>query len=159
MVDHHDIAADRLLALRQILRLADSKTGASIRPIGKPAVGVIRDAIGRADVPYIFPGTRKETAAFDSLPKAWGRIVTPVLPGVTPHTLRHSFASVADDLGYSEATIGAMLGHSAGSTTRKYIHKLDPALVSAADRVAERISEMMNGTAQTAEILPLARIA
>src|SRR5437763_1944630 len=76
-----------------------------------------------------------------------------------PHTLRHSFASVADDLGYSEATIGAMLGHSVGSTTRKYIHKLDPALVSAADRVAERISEMMNGTAQTAEIVPIQRTA
>jgi integrase len=34
------------------------------------------------------------------------------LVGVTPHTLRHGFASLADDYGYSEATIGAMLGHS-----------------------------------------------
>jgi integrase len=38
-------------------------------------------------------------------------------PGVTLHTLRHSFASVAADLGYVEATIGASLGHTAGTVT------------------------------------------
>jgi integrase len=68
------------------------------------------------------------------------------LVGVTPHTLRHGFASLADDYGYSEATIGAMLGHSKGtSTTRGYIHKLDPALVASADRVSDRIEQMMRG--------------
>ena len=33
------------------------------------------------------------------------------LAGLTPHGLRHAFASVADDLGFTEATIGAMIGH------------------------------------------------
>ena len=32
------------------------------------------------------------------------------LADVTPHTLRHTFASVAGDLGFSELTIAALLG-------------------------------------------------
>jgi integrase len=72
--------------------------------------------------------------------------------------MRHSFASLADDLGYSEPTIGAMLGHAKGtSTTRGYIHKLDPALIAAADKVAGRIADMMDGrTVETGEVIELA---
>jgi integrase len=143
----------------QTLRLADTKTGESIRPVGKAAMDVIRAAAGRSgQSEFIFPA-RNGKGAFAGLPKGWTRIVGPVLPGITAHALRHSFASMADDLGYSEATIGAMLGHSGRGTTRKYIHKLDPALVAAADRVSEHIAAMMNGVATTAEIVPLARIA
>ena len=65
------------------------------------------------------------------------------LQGVTPHTLRHSFASVAGDLGFAESTIAAMLGHSAGSITSRYVHHLDTVLVAAADKVAKAIHEMM----------------
>jgi integrase len=62
---------------------------------------------------------------------------------VTPHTLRHSFASVAADLGYTEPTIAAMLGHAAGSITSRYIYYLDSVLISAADNVAATIHAMM----------------
>jgi site-specific recombinase XerD len=34
------------------------------------------------------------------------------LAGASAHPLRHSFASTAGDLGYSDSTIGAMLGHA-----------------------------------------------
>ena len=44
-----------------------------------------------------------------------------------------------------------MLGHSKGSnTTRNYVHKLDAALIAAADRVAEGVIGMMEGNAPTA---------
>ena len=50
----------------------------------------------------------------------------PKLPlDVTPHTLRHSFASVAADLGYSELTIASLLGHKKASVTSKYAHHAD----------------------------------
>jgi integrase len=65
------------------------------------------------------------------------------LVGVTPHTLRHSYASVAGDLGFTEFTIAALLGHSAGSVTSRYVHHLDSVLISAADRVAAAIQEMI----------------
>ena len=129
----------------QTLRLADTKTGESVRPIGKAAMDVIRAAVEKSgESDFVFPA-RNGKGAFAGFPKGWTRIVGPAFPGITAHALRHSFASMADDLGYSEATIGAMLGHSGRGTTRKYIHKLDPALVAAADRVAEHISEMMGG--------------
>ena len=139
----------------QTLRLTDTKTGASVRPIGRAATKVLREAIERGgDSPFVFPG-RSADVVFSGLPKAWGRIVQPTLPGITAHTLRHTFASVADDLGYSEATIGAMLGHSGRSTTRKYIHKLDPALVAAADRVSEWIADAMGERADADNVVRL----
>jgi integrase len=113
----------------------------------------------RSNGPLIFPGPRNEQTAFAGFPKAWERTVTPALPDVTPHTLRHSYASIADDLGYTEATIAVMLGHSGGGTTRGYIHKLDPALIAAADRVAEHIASLMDGSHIGAEVVPLHRIA
>jgi integrase len=72
---------------------------------------------------------------------------------LTPHGLRHAFASVAADLGYTEPTIAAILGHATRGTTGRYIHHLDAALIAAADKVTARIVGMMNGT--RAEIVPL----
>jgi hypothetical protein len=47
------------------------------------------------------------------------------LNGVTAHVLRHSFASVANDLGYTEITIATLIGPSRGTMTSKYVHALD----------------------------------
>jgi hypothetical protein len=68
------------------------------------------------------------------------------LKDVTPHVLRHTFASVAGDLGFSELTIAGLLGHSARGVTQGYVH-LDTALVVAADRVSARIAELLDGVA------------
>ena len=64
------------------------------------------------------------------------------LEAVTPHVLRHTFASVAGDLGFSELTIAGLLGHSAHGVTQRYVH-LDTALVVAADRVSMEIANML----------------
>jgi integrase len=40
---------------------------------------------------------------------------------VTPHTLRHSFASLAGDLGYSDPIIAALIGHEGRTTTSLYV--------------------------------------
>jgi len=60
--------------------------------------------------------------------------------------LRHTFASVAGDLGFSELTIAGLLGHSAHGVTQRYVH-LDTALVVAADRVSMEISKMLGSEA------------
>jgi len=62
---------------------------------------------------------------------------------MTLHTLRHSFASIANELGYTESTIAAMLGHSLGSTTSRYVHHLDTVLIAAAGQVSQRIEAAM----------------
>lgn len=42
---------------------------------------------------------------------------------ISPHLLRHTVASLLDELGYSETIIGAILGHTSGtSMTRRYTH-------------------------------------
>jgi integrase len=62
---------------------------------------------------------------------------------ITPHTFRHSFASLAGDLGYSELTIAALVGHKGQSITSRYIHAADDVLLASADAVANRTAEMM----------------
>jgi hypothetical protein len=63
----------------------------------------------------------------------------------TPHVLRHSFASVGNDLGFTEVTIAALVGHAKGSVTSKYIHALDTALIMAADTIAGYIEGLLSG--------------
>lgn len=61
------------------------------------------------------------------------------LEDVTPHTLRHSYATVAHELGYSELTIAGLLGYRLNSVTNRYAHHVDHVLSDAADRVSSTI--------------------
>ena len=132
------------------LRLGDSKTGASTRPLGKAALGVLN---GLNDDP-VFPAARRATGHYKRLRNAFRGIAASrkELKGLTPHVLRHSFASVAADLGYSELTINAMAGHSSGRVTERYVHHLDAVLIAAADRVADEIAAQMAGKS-TGEVI------
>lgn len=129
------------------LRLGDSKTGESIRPTGRAALAVLNAAISKTAVgnsKYAFPCIRTADKSYRGLPKAFKRIAGDALPGLTPHKLRHAFGSCAEDLGLSVPTIGALLGHAGHGVTQGYIHKVDPVLVDAADRVASYIAGLMS---------------
>lgn len=137
------------------LCLVDSKEGASIRPIGLPVVEYLEERCKGLTGTYVFPG-QDEDNAFGSFPNHWEQIFkdTPLVD-VTPHVLRHSFASIANDLGFTEVTIAALVGHSKGSVTSKYIHTLDTALIMAADTISGYIKGLLDGIAfkQTAYAL------
>nr|WP_036288906.1 site-specific integrase [Methylocystis sp. ATCC 49242] len=135
-------------------RLQDTKEGASTRPMGR-AVFDILAGVDRVDgSPYVLPAVRG-TGAYGGLTGFFEKVAARAgLQGVTPHTMRHSFASTAADLGFAESTIAAMLGHAAGSVTARYVHHLDAVLIAAADRVAARISAMLDG--REAEIVNIA---
>lgn len=77
--------------------------------------------------------------------KLWNRITKlGALPDdVTPHVLRHSFASLASDIGYSEPTIAALIGHKGHSITSRYVHSADAVLLAAADAVADEAVRRM----------------
>jgi integrase len=137
------------------LRLADSKEGASVRPVGSAALAVLDEAPAAfrgEGCTYVLRGQRGDRP-YAGLPKAIARILArrEQLHGVTAHVLRHSFASVADELGYTEATVAALLGQRSGSVTRRYIHQLDRALIAAADRVSANISAAITGSESTGE--------
>jgi len=107
---------------------------------------------------YVFPPLARHAGRYGGLKRSWPRTrsLEPMIAHLTAHGLRHAFASVADDTGLSEPTIAALLGHSGGGTTRRYVHKLDPALLAAADRVAGRIADLMAGKADAgAEVIEL----
>jgi integrase len=128
------------------LRLADSKEGATIRPIGLPVIEYLEERRKTQTGTYVFPGPRAEDAAFGGFPNHWKQIFkNSPLADVTPHVLRHSFASVANDLGFTEVTIAALVGHAKGSVTSKYIHSLDTALVMAADTIAGYVQGLLDG--------------
>jgi integrase len=127
------------------LRLSDSKEGASIRPIGLPVLDLLDAQRSDQDEAFVFPGT-EDGKPLVGFPKYWQKLLKDtVLEGVTPHVLRHSFASVANDLGFTEATIAALMGHSKGTVTSRYIHAIDTALVMAADTVAGYINGLLEG--------------
>src|SRR5690242_21408842 len=78
--------------------------------------------------PSLFPYTTLFRSRADTVMKVmkiWRRIaqIGELPADVTPHVLRHSFASLAGDMGYSEPTIGALIGHKGHSVTSRYIDR------------------------------------
>jgi integrase len=125
---------------RRTATLADSKTGVSMRPLSQAACEVLKaQGPGGGDT-LVFKPSRGE-GLMGGFPWLFQRIVKAAgLPAdVTPHVLRHSFASLASDLGYSEATIAALIGHQGRSVTSRYVHAADAVLLAAADRICGNI--------------------
>ena len=138
----------------QCIRLDASKTGRSIRPIGTKARTLLQllHSSRSSDV-WVFPSSDGTRSA--DLKKAIALIFnTAGLKDARSHDLRRTFASIAADEGYSDATIGELLGHARrGVTARHYIRRPDAALVAAADKVSARIAVALDGA--SAVIVPL----
>jgi integrase len=140
---------------RRTATLADSKTGRSMRPLSHAACDVLRD-LPQMTGELVFPATRGDGRMI-GFPKLWARIAKlgefPV--DVTPHVLRHSFASIAGDLWYSEPTIAALVGHKGQTITSRYVHSADAVLLAAADAVADRALELMGEAKPQAAVMAL----
>jgi integrase len=120
----------------------DTKTGPQRRPIGRAARALIDSQRRSSGQVFVFPSERADTH-FIAADKTIARVCYLAgLEKVTLHTLRHTFASVAADLGYSELTIAGLLGHAKLGVTQRYVH-LDKALVSAADEVSAHMLNVL----------------
>jgi integrase len=141
---------------RRTAILADSKTGRSVRPLSHAACDLLRN-LPRMGADRVFPASRGGADTVLHFKKFWPRISRlGCLPqDVTPHVLRHSFASLAADLGYSEPTIAALVGHKGQTITSRYVHSADAVLLAAADAIANRTAELMGDATPEAEIVPL----
>jgi integrase len=129
---------------RRTATLGDTKTGQSVRPLSDAACDVLRNLPRSGHL--MFPATRGTgDVVMSGFKKLWKRIAKlgGLSPDVTPHVLRHSFASLAADLGYSEPVIAALVGHQGRSTTSRYVHSADAVLLAAADAVANRIAQLL----------------
>ena len=140
---------------RRTATLPDSKTGRSLRPLSHAACDVLRNLPCTRGA-LVFPATRGD-GRMSGFPKLWARIAKMggLTAEVTPHVLRHSFASLSGDLGYSESTIAALVGHKGHSITSRYVHAADAVLLAAADAVADRTAELMGDTKPAADVVSL----
>jgi integrase len=124
--------------------LPDTKSGPQMRAAGDAAINCLLVQAQRSTSPYVFPadwGDGHFIGVVRVLDRACARAG---LEKVTPHVLRHTFASIAGSLGFSELTISGLLGHGPRGVTQRYIH-LDAALVIAADQVSAEIARLLAG--------------
>lgn len=147
---------------RRTATLGNTKTGSSVRALSGAACDVLRDLSLSSDgnrKTLVFPATRGD-GLMSGFPKIWKRIsrIGGISSDVTPHVLRHSFASIAGDLGYSEPTIAALIGHKGHSVTSRYVHAADSVLVAAADRIAEHTATLI-GLSVRNKVLPFRGVA
>ena len=109
-------------------------------PLGKSAIhwlqqyAAAKAGYGRATSPFLFVhGGRPLTRQF-----AWAAIKRYAreagLKDVSPHTLRHSFATHLMQHGADSRSVQALLGHSDISTTQIYTHITDRQLRASYDR-------------------------
>ncbi len=145
---------------RRTVKLRDSKSGESVRPLSHAACDVLRSLTRSGSL--VFPAARGSGDVILSGYKKVFKKITQLgdIPAeVTPHTLRHSFTSLAADLGYSEPVIAALVGHKGRTITSRYIHSADAVLLAAADAVADRTLELMGQQRPKARVVDLKQSA
>ncbi|MCK5296019.1 MAG: tyrosine-type recombinase/integrase [Alphaproteobacteria bacterium] len=144
-------------------RFPDTKTGKQIRAFGQGALDLLVEIKHNSKSKWVFPSSVNDKH-FIGLPKAFRRIRKledtetgkPFIgEDITLHTLRHSFASIAADIGFTELTIAGLLGHSLGGVTNRYSHNVDSSLISAADKVSLRIETALEDKEQANNVIEL----
>lgn len=127
------------------LRLKETKTGRSMRAFGSSVGDVFRIQPKLRGSDFVFPASRGDGPYQGAKRQITKLFALAEISGATSHTLRHTYASVASSLGYSDATIGGLLGHSNRGITTRYIHRPDEALRMAAQSVSEAIFAALHG--------------
>lgn len=134
-----------LLEEEHAIHFTTTKTGAQRRVIGEAAVRLLLEQPDTGSK-YFFPADWGDSH-FIGVVRVLERVCARAeLEKVTPHVLRHTFASVAGGLGYSELTIAALLGHASRGITQRYIH-IDEPLRAAATAVSDHIAQLLDGDA------------
>lgn len=125
------------------IKFPDTKTGKQTRIIGQAAAQEIKLQLKRSRSNYVFPADFNN-GCFVGLPRVLSRVLKRAqIEGVSLHTLRHTYASVAAEMGFTELTIAGLLGHASRGVTQRYIH-IDEALVLAADKVSARMQHLLD---------------
>lgn len=130
---------------RGLLILADSKTGKSVRPLGGAACALLETIERDPDSPFVFPAGHGD-GHYQGTKRIWPKVIEKAkLPGVTPHTLRHTMGSTAVSTGEALALTGAILGHANARSTSIYAHVQNDPSIRAADRVSQKIADALKG--------------
>ncbi len=130
-----------------LFRLDDSKTGKSIRPLSLTAAAILKSIPKEDGSEYVFPAERGDSF-YQGTKTVWAKAIKKAnLPGVTPHTLRHTMGSTATSTGEALALTGAILGHANVRSTAIYAHVQNDPSIQAANRVSKKIAAALSGKA------------
>ena len=121
---------------RKVAQLNDTKSGLSIRPLSSEAVVIIQRQERKNEYVFSYQGK-----ALSNLAPHWIKLGLP--KDVSPHTLRHSLASLAADMLIPDHLISGLLGHARHGITSRYMHLSDRALIETADKVAQETLRLM----------------
>jgi integrase len=129
---------------QQVLRLPDSKTGAKVVHLGRPAVDLLQATPRVGGSPWVIPGILPGKRLSDLQP-FWQRVRARAgVNDVRIHDLRHTFASTAVAAGQGLPMIGKLLGHTQVQTTARYAHLANDPVKAAADLVSGNIAALVN---------------
>jgi integrase len=116
----------------------------SMRPLGAAVKQVLQNLPKHQYCEFVFAGARL-TAPYQGTKGEIRRMLEKTkIPNASSHTLRHTFASIASELGYSDATIAGLLGHQEGrSVTSRYVASSRQVAVSCVDVVAAKVDQLL----------------
>jgi integrase len=131
---------------------------AHVVPLSAPARQLLSEIEQRTGErnEFVFP-SRLGPSHIGNIWRAWQRSCKAAgIDGVRIHDLRHSFASELASSGASLPLVGALLGHSAPSTTARYAHLYDDVQRAAVERVGAAITAA-EGNGRSGEVHQLPR--
>ena len=118
---------------------------ARVVPLGPEGLAVLQEYLQRknkhrlyAHSPFLFPGQRSAYCPPDTIRRICARIQSsnPEFEDLSPHVLRHTYATRAVVNGVDLARLQALLGHGSIRTTERYLHPTVQDLSAAVTRVA-----------------------
>ena len=125
------LVADDLFWGEQIVRVRGKGRKERLVPIGEPALGAI-EAYWKSlpfnpggDMPIFYSKTKADKAVYPVLVQSRLKrylMAAGLDPGLTPHKLRHSYATHLLDAGADLRSVQELLGHANLATTQVYTH-------------------------------------